>query len=225
MRLARHHRMFQSRQHLHVLGRHVHVHDVFELLDELGISRDLEAPRAIRLQSGRALVARNTGGADARLSGHHARTPMGGCAGLLCVVSSPGRATSTFDGGAPRDRSRWIPASRCWAWRSRQRATWTRPRHNRAAIALVCLLSAASKTIRTRNTSLTPVSLERTSRLSSMRSSQLSTMAGATPRTPSLRRHRRKATDRRAAYRLIQDYNATLRRPAAGSALRPGSIQ
>jgi len=35
--------------------------------------------------------------------------------GLLCVVNSTNRATSTFSGGAPRGKSRTMPANRACA--------------------------------------------------------------------------------------------------------------
>jgi len=43
--------------------------------------------------------------------------------GLLCVVNSTKRATSAFFGGAPRGKSRSIPANRISAYRPLQRAT------------------------------------------------------------------------------------------------------
>ena len=70
-------------QHQRVLGwRHVQAHDVFELLDELGVTRDLEAAHEMRLEPVLAPVARDAGRADPELLGHGARAPVGGRLGL-----------------------------------------------------------------------------------------------------------------------------------------------
>ena len=88
-------------QHQRMLGRrHVQTHDVFELLDELRVARDLEAPHAMGLQSVRAPVARDTGGAVPSSAAIVRALRWMAAAGLLCVVSSTSRAISTFDGGS-----------------------------------------------------------------------------------------------------------------------------
>jgi len=60
-----------------VLGRgHVQTHDVFELLDELRVARDLEAAHQVRLQSVGLPVPHHGAGADLQHRGHLARAPV-----------------------------------------------------------------------------------------------------------------------------------------------------
>jgi hypothetical protein len=58
--------------------RHVQADNVFELLDESRIARDLEAPHEVRLEPIRTPMPRNTCRADANLGCHFTRAPMGG---------------------------------------------------------------------------------------------------------------------------------------------------
>ena len=66
-------------QHQRVLGRrHVQAHDVFELLDELRVARDLEAAHEVGLQAVGLPVAHHGAGADLQYRGHLARAPVRG---------------------------------------------------------------------------------------------------------------------------------------------------
>jgi len=70
-------------QHQRVFGRrHIQAHDVFELLDELRIARDLEAAYQVRLQAISTPVTRHARCADAQLRAHRARAPVRGRFGL-----------------------------------------------------------------------------------------------------------------------------------------------
>ena len=62
--------------------------------------------------------------------------------GWTCVVSSTNRATSTFTDGALRGKSRSIPASRDYAYRSRQCKACTRTTPNCSAMSLSCIPSS-----------------------------------------------------------------------------------
>ena len=66
-------------QHQSVLGRgHVQTHDVFEFLDELGITRDLEATHQVRLEAIGLPVAHHAARADLQYGGHLASAPVRG---------------------------------------------------------------------------------------------------------------------------------------------------
>jgi hypothetical protein len=61
--------------------RHVQTDDVFEFLDEPGVTRDLEATYQVRLHAVGAPVARDAGRTDAQFGGHLAGTPVRRCFG------------------------------------------------------------------------------------------------------------------------------------------------
>ena len=61
---------------------------------------------------------------------HHSGAPERDASGLLWVVNSTHCATSTLTRGAPRGKSRSIPARRDSAWRSRRRCTLFVRRYN-----------------------------------------------------------------------------------------------
>jgi len=67
---AQHQRMFR--------GRHVQPHDVFELLHELRVARDLEAVHEVRLQPMGLPVPADGAGGHTQLRGHLARAPVCG---------------------------------------------------------------------------------------------------------------------------------------------------
>ena len=69
-------------QHQRVLGRcHVQPHDVFKLLSELRIARDLEAAHDVWLQAVGLPMAHDGAGADAQELTHLARAPVRGRVG------------------------------------------------------------------------------------------------------------------------------------------------
>ena len=69
-------------QHQRVLGRgDVQAHDVFELLDELRVARDLEATHQVRLQAVGLPVAHHGAGADLKHRSHLACAPVRGSCG------------------------------------------------------------------------------------------------------------------------------------------------
>jgi hypothetical protein len=70
-------------QHQRVLGRrHVQAHDVFQFLDKGRITRHLEAPHEMGLQTLGPPMPRDGGGAHAQFCGHLARAPVRGRLGL-----------------------------------------------------------------------------------------------------------------------------------------------
>jgi hypothetical protein len=81
-------------------------------LNKLGIARNFEAAHQMRLQSLSAPMPGYARRADAKLGSHRPRLQCVAASGLLSVVSATKRATSTSNGGAPRARSRSMPARR-----------------------------------------------------------------------------------------------------------------